>query len=372
MSQITDILRERIAAAPGGVISFAEVMRLALYHPQHGYYGPGPRRLGRGGDFFTAVSTGRLYGRLLAMLAEKVWHALGSPPDFTIAEQGAHDGQLMADVFEGLASIGSPLAASASFLIIEPNANYQQAQHGRLGRELGGRLSWAPTPDALPSHLFLYANELLDAMPVHRVRWTGCVWVEEGVGLSGDGSSFVWRDLPLPAAGSLTDEAALLPANLSPGHTTEIGLDAVDWMRSLNRAAFKGAVLIADYGLEGDELVAPERAGGTLRRYHQHQMDDKVLSALGECDLTAHVHFTRLLDVADEGFPFSKCADQGRFLTPLAEPWLRSLEGRAPSPADAALLRQFQTLTHPGHMGAKFRLCLLGRGMDRTAWQSVV
>ena len=116
-------------------------------------------------------------------------------------------------------------------------------------------------------------------------------------------------------------------------------------------------MLIADYGYEAGEYYTPERSDGTLRRYHAHRTDGEVLRDLGQCDLTAHINFTRLIEVAEgAGLTVRRFQDQGRFLTHAAAPWLRTLEGRPPDPA---LLRQFHSLTHPGHMGAAFRLLLL-------------
>ena len=63
---LTDILRERIARA--GPIPFRDFMDAALYHPEHGYYASGRARIGRGGDFFTSVSTGPLFGALRPVL----------------------------------------------------------------------------------------------------------------------------------------------------------------------------------------------------------------------------------------------------------------------------------------------------------------
>ena len=45
---------------------FARFMELALYHPGGGYYERGRGNVGRGGDFYTSVSTGPLFGELLA------------------------------------------------------------------------------------------------------------------------------------------------------------------------------------------------------------------------------------------------------------------------------------------------------------------
>jgi SAM-dependent MidA family methyltransferase len=363
---LEQILRDRIAASSSRSLTWADVMAVALYHPDCGYYGRGPRSIGRSGDFFTAVSVGSLYGRLLAGLAEKTWRALGGPRDFTIIEQGAHDGQLMEDVACGLEALSSPLAATARFSIVESNDKYRMAQAARLTPILGDRVTWVADLAALcaePRHAFFMTNELLDAFPVHRVRWTGTEWVEKVVALSGDGESFVWRDAPLTSP-CVKNETDRLPRDLAPDYTTEIHPAALDWVRQIGSTSFQGAVLVSDYGLDHAQYYSAERTDGTLRRYWNHKTDGNVLQNLGECDLTVHVNFTRLIEEAESsGFTKLACSDQGSLLTKLAAPWLRSLDGTAPSRDTAALLRQFQTLTHPGHMGLKFRMCLLGRGM---------
>lgn len=341
-------------------------MDLALYHPEHGYYGRGPRRIGRSGDFFTAVSVGPVYGKLLASLADETWRSLGQPRDFAIVEQGAHDGQLMADIARGLASNQSPLAESAGWIIIEPNPAYREAQARRLRHELGGCVRWVSGIDELravrPPSLLYLANELLDAFPVHRILWTGSEWKEDGIAWSEETSGFVWRQLPITDP-ALAAETAGLPRDLDTGFVTEIHLRAAGHIRSLATLPFKGAVLIADYGLDHGEFFSPSRSGGTLRRYRSHRMDGDVLDHLGESDLTSHIDFTRIIAEAEAaGMRLRSYEPQGRFLTRLAAGWLRSLDGAAPSPETAALLRQFQTLTHPGQMGSSFRMCLLSRG----------
>jgi SAM-dependent MidA family methyltransferase len=231
---------------------------------------------------------------------------------------------------------------------------------------LGDRVTWVAGLAALreePRHAFFMTNELLDAFPVHRILWTGSEWAERVVVLSADGESFVWRDAPLSGP-SVKNETDRLPRDLAPGYITEVHPAALDWVRQIGSTAFQGAVLVSDYGLDHSEYYSPARTDGTLRRYWNHKTDGDVLQNLGECDLTAHVNFSRLIEAAESsGLMKLAYSDQGRLLTRLAAPWLRSLDGAAPSRATAALLRQFQTLTHPGHMGLKFRMCLLGRGI---------
>lgn len=335
-------------------------MRLALFHPEHGYYSRSPRRIGREGDFFTAVSVGPLYGRLLAAVAVETWEHLGRPGEFALIEQGAHDGQLAADVWAGLQE--GPLAGVARYFIVEPQAAYREAQKNRLLPLMGERVDWgddhARLP-ALPGGAFFLCNELLDAFPVHRLRWSGSGWEELGVVISDGELAFEARPIP---PGPLADEAARLPVDLPAGYTTEVHPAATEWTRSLAAVPFRGAVLIADYGYEEAEYRMPERADGTLRRYRQHKVDGEVLKDLGESDLTAHINFTGVIAEARRGgFKVKRFMEQGRFLTHAAKPWLTSLEGRPPSTETMALLRQFQTLTHPGHMGAAFRMLLLER-----------
>lgn len=345
MTPLSRILHDQLADAPHGRLPFADVMNLALYHPEHGYYGPGPRRIGRSGDFYTAVSVGPLYGRLLAELARKVGDALGRPPDFTIIEQAAHDGQLAEDILAH---------TDAAYRIVEPNPRYQAVQRRRLAAH-GDRVRWVDRLEELPAAPALFVcNELPDAMPLHRLQWDGQAWQESFVRAAGDAFAFTPGPLSSPA---LAREAARLPTHLPAGYTTEVNLAALDWMAELAAAPFHGAIFIADYGLDQDELYSPERSSGTLRRYHAHQTDDRVLEQLGECDLTSHVNFTRLIETGEAaGLRLRHYGHQGRFLGQLGLDWLRTLEGRPPDAATQALLRQYQSLTHPAFMGRSFRV----------------
>jgi len=351
MSPLHRILHDRLTAALDGRLTFAEVMELALYHPQHGYYGPGPRRLGRGGDFFTAVSTGPLYGRLLAALARQVWQEMGTPGGFTVIEQGAHDGQLAEDVLGAQSEL--------PYVIVEPNAACEKVQQEKLAA-FAGRVRWVQSLADLPAcpALFL-CNELPDAMPVHRVRWDGREWGELYVVENAGAFQFVSRPL---SCERLAHEVARLPCDLVAGYTTEIGLASLDWMSALATAPFHGTIYIADYGFDEAELYDPGRSTGTLRRYHAHQTDDRVLEELGGCDLTAHVNYTRLIETAEAGGMTRRAYEhQGRFIGRLGLPWLGSLDGRAPDAATQALLRQYQSLTHPAFLGRSFRVLMLDK-----------
>src|SRR5580658_4328467 len=89
--QIQEEIRRR------GPISFARFMELALYAPGLGYY-EGQRAIGRGGDFFTSVSVGPLFGQLLAFQFAQWMEADGPDGGVQWIEAGPHNGALAADI----------------------------------------------------------------------------------------------------------------------------------------------------------------------------------------------------------------------------------------------------------------------------------
>ena len=99
---LTDFVRRTIRET--GPVTFEWFMEQALYHPELGYYSSGRCALGRRGDYFTNVSVGPLFGRLLAAQFVEMWESLGRPNDFVIVEQGAHHGDFARDVLEACAN----------------------------------------------------------------------------------------------------------------------------------------------------------------------------------------------------------------------------------------------------------------------------
>ncbi len=355
MTPLEAKLRAEIALSPLGAVPWVEVMARALYDPAHGYYGRGPGAIGRGGDFFTAVSVGPLYGRLLATVIAESWEVAGKPPCFEVLEQGAHDGQLMADIATALRD--GPIAGAVRFAIIEDRAVFRHAQEARLRSLLGERVRWLRAWNEADSPAcMVVCNELLDAFPVHRVRWDGHQWRDGAVCCPDPHGPLTW-DWSAPAG-----HAENLPRDLPAGYTTETHRAAEAWMSQVTAIPGLRSLLMADYGYEAKEYYQPERSDGTLRRYYCHRSDTEVLEGLGACDLTAHINFSPLIVEAERrGFRTRRFMEQGRFLTHAATAWLRSLEGRSPDADARALLRQFHTLTHPQHMGAAFRVLHLER-----------
>lgn len=344
-------LRERIAAE--GPLPFTEFMAAALYDPRCGYYAGRASQVGRGGDFFTSVSVGRLFGELLARRFAGWWRAEGSPQPWRIVESGAHDGTLAADVLEALGRHDAAALEALDYVIPEPLPLLREAQGRTLARwPEQVRLLPGPAGIGAPVPGIVFGNEVLDALPFHVVEWRDG-WREVRVA-AGAAGGFVWAE-PGPAVvdGPLADALRPLSRGFPAGYRTEVRTCFREFLKPLAAAISRGFMLWIDYGFARPEYYHPARVGGTLRTFSQHRAGEDPLAAPGAADITAHVDFTAVAEVAAAlGCPPVLFRSQGNWLTEVARAWLAEQEGAI----DAKLLRQFQSLTHPGHLGARFHV----------------
>ncbi len=351
-------------------------MELALYCPLCGYYEKKTDTPGRRGDFFTSVSVGSLFGELLAFQFAE-W-LLALPPAAgprQLVEAGAHDGRLAKDVLTWLRLRRPALFEETQYCIIEPSARRREWQRESLA-EFAPRLRWFANPGALAENSpvasphrqspgvcgVIFSNELLDAMPVQRLGWDSKrrMWFEWGVTLEED--RFVWTRLHgvNPGFKGLAPPAAL--DCLPDGFTTEGSTHAARWWTEAARLLWCGRLLTLDYGLDFEELISPQRANGTLRAYHRHRLVGDVLANPGEQDITAHVNFTTLRVIGErEGLRTEAACSQAEFLTRIVQRAWQSAGDFVPWTSERT--RQFQTLTHPEHLGRTFRVLLQSRDL---------
>jgi len=348
------------AVAREGIISFARFMELALYCPKFGYYERLNASPGQKGDYYTSVSTGGLFGELLAwQFAEWASERPGQP--WQILEAGAHDGRLAGDILRWLTAHLPGFLQQPEYWILEPSAKRRQIQEVNLTQPRGGvPVRWFDSWDALPPmglQGVIFSNELLDAMPVHRLGWDAArkQWFEWGVGVHA--GEFSWERMPEPTDAALDQMLPELPnellAVLPDGFVTEVGPATVDWWRRAARTLKNGRLVAFDYGLEAQEFFTPERKAGTLRAYYRHQVSEEILARAGEQDITSHVNFSAIRNAGlAEGLQTESLATQARFLTGIVQ-WMFKRDA-ACGKWLATQTRQFHTLTHPEHLGRAF------------------
>ncbi|MGH8093033.1 MAG: class I SAM-dependent methyltransferase [Chthoniobacterales bacterium] len=342
-------LREQIQR--DGPIPFTRFMELALYHPEHGYYSSGRCAIGRRGDYFTSVSVGPLFGRLMAGQFAEIWETLGRPDDFVLVEQGAHHGEFATDVLAALREQTPEFFAQVRYRIVEPFAVLRQRQQAAL-RPFAGRTEWAESLETMEPFCGVhFSNELLDAMPVHLLKAAGDEaerrWHERLVERTSRGFTFVDRPVSDPR---LLERLATIPPAPAEGYETEVNLAALDWIEVLAGKLRRGVVLIADYGLARPDYYAASRRTGTLQSYAEHRVLPSPLDRVGASDITTHVEWTSTAERAKEcGLRIAGFTDQHRFLTGLLS------THPALAAAGAKESRALQTLLHPEFLGTKFQ-----------------
>ena len=342
-----------------GPVSFAWFMEQALYHPEFGYYSSGKARLGRQGDYFTNVSVGQTFGKLLAAQLVESWDTLGQPERFTVVEQGAHDGQLARDVLTSLAAKSPECFEQLRYLVVEPFPVLQRRQEESLG-QFARKVTWSPSLEAVEPWVGLHlSNELLDAFPVHVVCCQGGDWFERCVSYEDDEFRFVEQ----PIADAALRQPLERMTDLPDGFQIELNQAALNWVDVLSAKLQRGWVLMIDYGYLQHDFTETSHRDGTLQCRANHQLIDSPLNGVGECDITAHVNWTAIADRAQEkNFRVAGFTDQHHFLTGII-----SEHPGLVSDSDPAGCRQLQTLLHPEMMGRSFQVLALSRGIDPAA-----
>ncbi|MCC6628443.1 MAG: SAM-dependent methyltransferase [Chloroflexi bacterium] len=348
-------LRAEIAAA--GPLTFARFMDQALLHPAFGYYATRPA-IGRGGDFVTSPELHPAFGGCLMRQAAEVWRGLGAPNPFTVLEWGAGTGALARDLLTAAAAEDPPFAAALDYAIHEVSPALVAAQQATLGAA-GQAARW--TAAAAPAVGLVLANEVLDALPVHRLTLRDDRLLEFFVDWQTDGFVEV---AGLPSTPALAEALAAGGVQLVEGQVAEVSLAALTWLDRVAAELGRGAVVIIDYGDETADLYGPRRRRGTLLCYWRQTVNEDPFQRVGRQDMTAHVDFGALMRRAPAvGLAVQGRTTQGAFLAGLGlEAVLLDLQTRLPA---AEYVRQRQAvadLIRPDRLG-RFQVLLLGRDL---------
>lgn len=294
-------------------------MGLCLYHPEFGYYLRGRERTGVAGDYFTSSDLHPIFARLMARQAAEMWEALGGPSRFTWVEMGAGRGLFARDFLGWVKRALPDFAAALEYVAIEPGAQQRAQVRERLaeeGLESAVRLAASLEELELVSGCF-FSNELVDAFPVAMVTRVGGHLKE--IYVTREGDELRERSGPISRP-EIAAAAARYADRLEEGQRVEVNLQAIQWIRSVAEKLVRGFVVTIDYGDLAERLYAGDRPCGTLMSYRGHVASEDLYSAPGECDLTAHVNFSALIDAGrDAGLELAGFTTQERFLMALGE-----------------------------------------------------
>lgn len=254
--------------------------------------------LGAAGDFVTAPEVSQMFGEMVGLWLADIWQRAGRPADAIYVELGPGRGTLAKDALRAMASQG----LRPEVHLVEGSAALRAVQSGVLAGA-----QFHDTVDTLPAErpLLLAANEFLDALPIRQLVMTGDGWRERMVALDED-EAFVFAAGPNPMDEAVPE--ALRAAE--PGTVIEACPAAAALIEALAERldVQGGAALFIDYG-----YLAPQ-VGSTLQAVREHTKVD-VFDKPGDMDLTAHVDFAMLVDIARQGGLAASTATQGLWLS---------------------------------------------------------
>ena len=365
-ADLTSVVAER--ARRFGPLPFAEVVDLALYHPELGFYAEA-RGAGRGRDFMTSPEVGPLFGAVVAHALDTWWAELGRPDPFVVVEAGAGSGALAATVLSAAPECGPALR----YVMVEQSAGLRRLQATRLPLEpasfvlgpsgghdpdLGTRPTAASGPLAaslgeLPAGPFdgvVIANELLDNLPFLLLERRDQKWEEVRVGDD-------LTEVLVPAAAALAAEGTSLAPAAPEGARIPLQRRAGAWLRAALGSLGRGRVVVVDYA---DSTPSLARRPWTewVRTYRSHGRGGHPLAALGAQDITCEVAVDQLARVrvplSDRSqAEFLAASGIGELVAAARESWReRAAVGDLAALAARSRVTEASALTDPAGLGA--------------------
>jgi len=360
VTPLAELLADRIRRF--GPMTFADFMRECLYHPVHGYYSKAESQ--RFADYYTSVDVHPIFARLLARQFFEMWERLGQPAEFMLVEAGAGVGRFATQVLD-FCEVKLPAFYDAlKYVAVERSASRREQAAVQSKRHAAtGHFTASAEVPARISVGCLFSNELLDALPVHRVVMDGGAMKEVFVSFR-DGR-FVDVVAPLSTC-AISEYFATQEIVLREGQHAEAGLEACDWITEIGRRLERGYVLTVDYGHSAAELFDERHMRGTLLAYQNHRASEEFYASPGEQDLTAHVNFTALETWGKRsGLETAGSASQTAFLLALGQGnEFADLydEGQSETERTKARL-QLKTLIYPEGMGERFQVVVQRKGV---------
>src|SRR4030067_614518 len=364
VSELKDRIEER------GRITFEEFMDTALYHPEYGYYTSKKARIGKEGDYYTSTDVHRAFGVCIMRQIEEMNVILNHSP-LNVVEVGAGKGLLCADILLSAREKSPTLFKEIRYFIVEKSPEFIERQKRNI-EELGlmDKVSWVPEiKEALSGNIgIVLSNELIDAFPVHKVRYSNGLWNEIYVTTHNGELVEVSGELSCNELSPFLSSFIRHTPPLSDGYTTEVNLKAIDWIKGVGNCLQKGFVITIDYGYPRKELYSAKRNRGTLMCYFRHQASEDQYLNIGEQDITTHIDFTSLAEAGKAaGLEVAGFTDQSYFLmgSGIEEEFQQLEDLNAKNIGAFKNNVTLKKLLIPGGMGSKFKVLIQHKGIEK-------
>ncbi len=358
--ELIKIIKDRIKQENG--ISFRDFMDIALYYPELGYYTSKEQKIGGYGDFFTSSELDKAFGNLLAEQFVEIYQKINSDK-FQIVEIGAGKGYLAHDILEHLKNKYPEIYKKTTYTIIEKSPYHIEIQKTIL-KEFD-IVDWKQDIIDFQDESvegIIFSNELFDAFPVHMIRKKDGKIYEIFIQLNKNDEVV---EIEKEAPQEILDYLKELNINIPEGMTTEINLDAVDYIQKIGKKLKKGYVITIDYGYPSAELYKEYRKRGTLLCYYRHKYSEDYYKNVGMQDITAHVNFSALNYFGKKsGLELTGFTDQAHFLSNLGlMEIIMELQEKGDFESYERINR-LKTLVLPKGMGEKFKILVQHKNIE--------
>ncbi len=327
-----------------GGLSVDEYMRLALSHPEHGYYIK-QDPFGATGDFITAPEISQIFGEIIGIWCLQQWVRLNTPSPISLVEAGPGRGTLMKDLIRG-SKVMEEFHYAVNIHLIETSPILRSLQKQNLSNDITWHFDCSTLP---PEPIIFIANELFDALPIQQFIKQDNKWLERIIQNDGEKLYFDRREVkapPIPA--SLINKAP-------SGSIYEYCPEAHRMMKQICQHIknYGGVALLIDYGHTEDAC------GDTLQAVKNHQYIS-IFEHIGNADLTAHVNFARLSEAVKSFGLQTSITTQREFLAQNGlKIRLEQLLKQATTEQADQLKTAYERLTSKQQMGQLFKAMVI-------------
>jgi len=323
-------------------MKFSSYMNEWLYG-EDGYY-KNFKDIGKGGDFYTAVSTSSFFGASIANHLYKMIQEKQIPRDGYLIEIGAHKGYLICDMIQWLYTCDASLISSMKFAIVERQPKVQEAQREYIYSRFGDDVKvefFSSLSEIQVDYAFYISNEIFDAFACELIKDNQQAYIED--------NKLVWREIDKELANKV------IPYRQVKG---EVAVGYEDFAKDISNTAKRCDFVSFDYG---EEYV---RNDFSIRIYKSHEtlplFDEELILSdeFKKSDITFDVNFGHIIKAfEDEGFKKIDYETQARALIRFG--LIDILEAFAKQTTQAIYVREadkVKTLIAPTIMGDRFKL----------------
>ncbi len=324
------------------MMSFSDYMNEWLYGNE-GYY-QNFKAIGKGGDFYTAVSTSSFFGASIANFVYQKIVQGNIPRNSYLIEIGAHQGYLICDMIQWLYSCDPALIQSMKFAIVERQSKVQEVQKQYIKERFGEdvKVEFFSSLDAISvEYAFFVSNEIFDAF--------ACELIYDNRMATIQNHQIVWEVL---------DETLAHKASRYHQSKGEIAVGYEAFAKAVAKCAQGLDFVSFDYG---ERYV---RNDFSIRIYQAHTtlpLFDETLSlkeVFKKSDITFDVNFDHVIDAFGEaGVQLVKYETQARALVRFGI--IDLLERFAKQASQKNYTQQadrIKTLLAPTMMGDRFKM----------------